>query len=178
MPLLCQQCALQSEPPAPATVEADRRTQDGPLQDYRPEMEEPSPQTKITDTGRRCGKCGYKLTGSREPPLCPECGTPTFHDLDPLQEQETTLAGKLTALNVVAVLLAVGALSARPAFFGPTSGLSICFIIPLQAVVGIWAFFAYVARPYTQATNRWMPFGAILPTLLGVLSFVLLRITR
>ena len=38
-------------------------------------MEESGPQTKITDTGRRCGKCGYNLTGLLSPPRCPECGT-------------------------------------------------------------------------------------------------------
>ena len=34
-------------------------------------------QPPASDSGKRCSKCGYNLTGLTEP-RCPECGTPTI----------------------------------------------------------------------------------------------------
>jgi hypothetical protein len=130
------------------------------------------------DTGTKCRKCGYNLTGLPEPVRCPECGRQN-HELDAeWRQKDRELGLYVVTLNTVAVVLGIwGFLSPRPTgsfgFFGPGPDVGrICCIIPVQWFLAFSALFMFVKwltrKDDPAPIPRWLVIGTAIPFLLAI----------
>lgn len=132
------------------------------------------------DSGWRCAKCGYNLTGLMKPP-CPECGS--FHRVS-FSPKKVSLGVILLVLNLLSIPLVLFILSPLPRqqpTFGwfpwpPFWGLvGMCVVIPLQVILPLCALVAFAARKNETATRTWLWVGAVGPALITALSFLALK---
>lgn len=126
------------------------------------------------DTGKRCSKCGYNLTGLQEPLRCPECGTRYYEVESAAKPERSTPESRLLALNVGAVLVAVCAqIVPHPTGWiwmggaGPDV-VRICCIIPLQWLIAVWGFVILARHPRRGTNRRWLLVGTVIPFLLAI----------
>lgn len=140
----------------------------------------PNQPKNPADSGRKCRKCGYNLTGLLEPVRCPECGREHGQLDAEWDRKDKTHKRWLIIINAAAVAVGVwGFLSPTvkgdfwPWGTGPGFDLfRACFILPTQGFIGLCAFcmcLAWLWRADDPARiPHWLVIGTAVPFLLAI----------
>jgi hypothetical protein len=132
----------------------------------------------VVDSGRRCGKCGYNLTGLRKPVRCPECGQQwpiSRLAAANIESRKRTLIALDVAIAGTVVLMLLVSPGGSMMIMVPPAGLMFRLLLfPVQWVLAFITL-AVAARttgpPELDRFVRWIGFAIPLVTVALTLFF-------